>query len=67
MHLHNHLPPGRMGPHVGTPDEIMEILHRDLRANDVVMVKGSNSSGMGKVVDALLASSAAQIKQARVG
>jgi hypothetical protein len=31
------------------------------------MVKGSNSSGMGKVVDALLASSAADIKKARVG
>jgi len=67
MHLHNHLPPGRMGPHVGTADEVMEILNRDLRANDVVMVKGSNSSGMGKVVDALLASSAADIKKARVG
>ncbi|MBT5156767.1 MAG: UDP-N-acetylmuramoyl-tripeptide--D-alanyl-D-alanine ligase [Rhodobiaceae bacterium] len=66
-HLHTHLPPGRMGPHVNTSDEIMAILHRELRANDVVMVKGSHSSGMEKVVDALLATSAAEMKKARVG
>ena len=67
VHLHNHLPPGRMGPHVGTTEEMMESLNRDLRANDVVMVKGSHSSGMGKLVDALLETSAAEIKKARVG
>jgi UDP-N-acetylmuramoyl-tripeptide--D-alanyl-D-alanine ligase len=52
-HLHNHLPPGRMGPHVETPREIAEILQRDMHANDVVMVKGSNASGMGEVVTKL--------------
>lgn len=49
-HLHNHLPPGRMGPHVDTPQEAAEILQRDMRANDVIMVKGSNASGMTDVV-----------------
>lgn len=49
-HLHNHLPPGRMGPHAETPQEAAEILRRDMRANDVIMVKGSNASGMGTVV-----------------
>lgn len=49
-HLHNHLPPGRMGPHVDTPTEAAEILQRDMRANDVIMVKGSNASGMADVV-----------------
>ena len=50
QHLHNHLPPGRMGPHVATPEEAAEILQRDMRANDVIMVKGSNASGMADVV-----------------
>lgn len=49
-HLHNHLPPGRMGPHVDTPQEAAEILQRDMRVNDVIMVKGSNASGMADVV-----------------
>lgn len=56
-HLHNHLPPGRMGPHVDTPDQAVEILQRDMRANDVLMVKGSNASGMSEVVTALRAAS----------
>jgi UDP-N-acetylmuramyl pentapeptide synthase len=46
---------------------MMANLNRDLRANDVVMVKGSHSSGMGKLVDALLETSATEIKKARVG
>lgn len=50
QHLHNHLPPDRMGPHVATPEEAAEILQRDMRANDVIMVKGSNASGMADVV-----------------
>lgn len=52
-HLHNHLPPGRMGPHVATAAHAAEILQRDLRANDVVMVKGSNASGMAELVTIL--------------
>ncbi len=54
-HLHNHLPPGRMGPHVDTPLQAVEVLQRDMRANDVLMVKGSNASGMRDVVTALRA------------
>lgn len=52
-HLHNHLPPGRMGPHVANAAKAADILQRDLRANDVVMVKGSNASGMAELVSIL--------------
>ena len=55
QHLHEHLPPGRMGPHFKTKEDVVALLARDLRTDDVVMVKGSNASGMGQVVSALLA------------
>ena len=65
QHLHDHLPPGRMGPHLNDQDALVALLQRDLRGDDVVMVKGSNASGMGQVVDGLLADTPRQEK--RVG
>lgn len=63
-HLHNHLPPGRMGPHLNSREGVVELLRRDLRPDDVVMVKGSNASGMGQVVTALLAAQNIEEKRA---
>jgi len=54
QHLHNHLPPGRMGPHVSSPEELLEILLRDIHAGDVIMVKGANATGMMRLVDGLI-------------
>lgn len=54
QHLHTHLPPGRMGPHVDSPEELLEILLRDVHAADVIMVKGANATGMMRLVDGLL-------------
>ena len=65
-HLHDHLPPGRMGPHVEARDALVGLLRRDLRGDDVVMVKGSNASGMGQVVSALLEQADTTIEEKRV-
>ena len=54
QHLHNHLPPGRMGPHLSSPEELLEILLRDIHAGDVIMVKGANATGMMRLVDGLI-------------
>ena len=54
QHLHNHLPPGRMGPHVSSPEELLEILLRDIHAGDVIMVKGANATGMMRLVNGLI-------------
>ncbi len=54
-HLHDLLPPMRTGSHVTTHDEVVDVLRRDVRADDVVMVKASNAMGLSHVVSALLA------------
>ena len=67
-HLHEHLPADCMAYHANSLADMTHHLLRDMRAGDVVMVKGSNASGMGAVVDALVQadeSAAAQSAQER--
>jgi UDP-N-acetylmuramoyl-tripeptide--D-alanyl-D-alanine ligase len=47
------LPPGRRGGYAESADALIPILVENLRAGDVVLVKGSNGSRMIRVVEAL--------------
>jgi UDP-N-acetylmuramoyl-tripeptide--D-alanyl-D-alanine ligase len=51
--LHEALPPERRGRHAATAAEMAAGVRRDLDAGDVVMVKGSLSTGLAAVVDAV--------------
>lgn len=53
-HLHQNLPATCSAYHATSLADLTDYLLRDVRAGDVVMVKGSNASGMGAVVDALV-------------
>ncbi|MFC7158178.1 glutamate ligase domain-containing protein [Pseudidiomarina halophila] len=50
--------------HFNTLDDLELALLADLQDNDVVMVKGSNSSGMFRLVDRMLEMAAPNIKKA---
>jgi UDP-N-acetylmuramoyl-tripeptide--D-alanyl-D-alanine ligase len=52
-HLWEALPAGRRGGYAASSEELKEALIRDLKAGDVVMVKGSLGSRMGLVVEAI--------------
>jgi UDP-N-acetylmuramoyl-tripeptide--D-alanyl-D-alanine ligase len=52
-HLNDALSPGRIGAHADGPTQILESLRKELRGDDVVMVKGSNASRMHVVSDGL--------------
>jgi UDP-N-acetylmuramoyl-tripeptide--D-alanyl-D-alanine ligase len=52
-HLHDALPVDRRGGHADDADAVATILARALHAGDVVMVKGSAGSAMGRVIKAL--------------
>ncbi|MCH1568927.1 MAG: UDP-N-acetylmuramoyl-tripeptide--D-alanyl-D-alanine ligase [Alphaproteobacteria bacterium] len=54
QNLHNALPPGRVGAHAADHQAALAILRDELQQDDVVMVKGSNSSRMGLVVEGLI-------------
>ncbi len=54
-HLHEALPPELRGPHLETVEEMARALVDAVRPGDVVLVKGSLGSRVGRVVDALLA------------
>jgi UDP-N-acetylmuramoyl-tripeptide--D-alanyl-D-alanine ligase len=54
-HLAEALPAGRCLGHVATPDEAAEPLFGELRADDVVMVKGSRRIALESLVAALMA------------
>ena len=54
QNLHKALPRGRLGLHADNHQDALSILRRELRGDDVVMVKGSNTSRMGLVVDGLI-------------
>jgi UDP-N-acetylmuramoyl-tripeptide--D-alanyl-D-alanine ligase len=52
-HLHDALPPKRQGAHAADSTAVAAPLIAALRAGDVVMIKGSAGSKMGRVIDAL--------------
>jgi len=54
----------RNAGHFGDRTALEDKLQRDLRDGDVIMVKGSNASGMSDVVDKILDMEAQAIKQA---
>jgi UDP-N-acetylmuramoyl-tripeptide--D-alanyl-D-alanine ligase len=54
-HLFEALPVSRRGAVADTAADLLEPLARALRAGDAVMVKGSNGSRMGRIVEALKA------------
>ena len=55
--LRDALPAARRGGHAPSSDALLPPLQAELRAGDVVVVKGSLGSRMGRIVDALLAAS----------
>lgn len=57
--LHDALPVHLRGAHAASAGALIAPLAEALRPGDVVVVKGSNSSGMGKIVKGLLASGGA--------
>ncbi|MEC4591191.1 UDP-N-acetylmuramoylalanyl-D-glutamyl-2,6-diaminopimelate--D-alanyl-D-alanine ligase [Nitrospirillum amazonense] len=54
-HLFDRLPPERRGAHAHTSADLAPLVGAAVRANDIVMVKGSAGSRMALVVDALKA------------
>ena len=58
-HLHRALDPARRGAHAAQSDGLADILRAELRAGDVVLVKGSLGSRMGPIVQRLAADRAA--------
>jgi UDP-N-acetylmuramoyl-tripeptide--D-alanyl-D-alanine ligase len=53
-HLDETLPSDRRGGHAASADEVSPLVARTVKAGDVVMVKGSAGSRMGRVVKALI-------------
>jgi len=53
-HLHDALPANRRGGHAPASTELLPLLRGALKPGDVVVVKGSLGSRMGRIVDALL-------------
>ncbi|MTJ82058.1 MAG: UDP-N-acetylmuramoyl-tripeptide--D-alanyl-D-alanine ligase [Telmatospirillum sp.] len=60
-HLHDALPEDRRGGHAGDADSAALAVCRALKAGDVVMVKGSAGSAMGRVVKKLEEMAAASL------
>jgi UDP-N-acetylmuramoyl-tripeptide--D-alanyl-D-alanine ligase len=52
-HLWDAVPAGRRGRYASNSEELQEPLIRDLKAGDVVMIKGSLGSRMGPLVEAI--------------
>ena len=53
--LHDALPANRRGGHAAASDALLPLVRDALRPGDVIVVKGSLGSRMGRIVDALLA------------
>ncbi len=51
--LNEALPPGRRGGYAESAEALIPIIANSLREGDIVLVKGSNSSRMSRVVEAL--------------
>ena len=58
-HLHRALDPARRGAHAAQSEGLADVLRAELRAGDVVLVKGSLGSRMGPIVQRLAADRAA--------
>ena len=58
-HLHRALDPDRRGAHTPESESLTDILRAEIRAGDVVLVKGSLGSRMGPIVRQLAADAAA--------
>lgn len=52
-HLNAALPPQKRGQHCDTADALARALPHDLRAGDILLIKGSKSSYMSRVVEML--------------
>jgi UDP-N-acetylmuramoyl-L-alanyl-D-glutamate--2,6-diaminopimelate ligase/UDP-N-acetylmuramoyl-tripeptide--D-alanyl-D-alanine ligase len=52
-HLWDKIPAGRKGKYAPSSEELKKLLMDDLKAGDVVMVKGSLGSRMGPLVEAI--------------
>ena len=52
-YLYDVLPSSLKGKHVDTVEELIDVLPARLKGNDVVLVKGSNSVGLSKLVNKL--------------
>ena len=57
-HLHNALDPARRAAHAPDPERLAAILRAEIRAGDVILVKGSLGSRMGLIVRGLAADAA---------
>ncbi len=53
--LHDALPAAKRGGHAARADDLVPLVKSAVRGGDVVMVKGSFATGMGRVVSALAA------------
>jgi UDP-N-acetylmuramoyl-tripeptide--D-alanyl-D-alanine ligase len=52
-HLHKALPANQRATHAATSTDLIDPLMEVLRDGDIILIKGSNGSQMGRVVDAL--------------
>lgn len=52
-HLYEALPPDRRGGHAADADGVALLIVRDLKPGDIVMIKGSAGSVMGRVIKAI--------------
>ena len=58
-HLHKALDPAQRGSHAPDAESLTDILQAEIRAGDVVLVKGSLGSRMGPIVRRLVAAAPA--------
>ena len=61
-HLHRTLEPARRGAHAPDPDSLTDLLRAEIRAGDVVLVKGSLGSRMGPIVRCLVGGAPAALR-----
>ena len=65
--LHEALPPGHIGLHATSIEQIETALVQELQEGDIVMMKGSNAMGLSKLVDVLCAFKTTEINRSATG